>query len=160
MMQMMPSCVRISVSRRRSLGQRFCKRSVMLHPQVTAENTKVHGVFAHHLLHSLRQTVQAIQMQVGEEENRVIVKGWGQVWEMKSDPGGFELQGIALTPLVDAQQAKNRFHENMVIEGVFEVHKVAQGRRRDLAGSEFLEAHSRPQQAWVVLGRHRRGGLG
>src|SRR5512139_1133248 len=98
----------------------------MLHPEIAPQQTKVYGILAHQFLHPFRQAVQTIQMQIGKEEDGVAVKGYGQVGEMKADAGSLELESVMLSPIVHAQQTQHGFHENMVIEGIFEIHKVTQ----------------------------------
>jgi len=89
-------------------------------------------------------------MEVGEKEDGVIVKGCGQGGEVEGDTGGFEPKGVFLSPLVYPHQAEHGLHEDMIVEGIFEVHKITPEPRSDLTRAKLPEAHAGPQRSWII----------
>ena len=94
--------------------QSLLKRAVFLHSQVAADDAEVDGDFPDQGAQILRQSVEAVQVQVGYEENGILVECGRQILELKNDVVPADAQGIVLSLVVDAEKPENRAHDDMV----------------------------------------------
>lgn len=62
-------------------------------------------------------------------------------------------QRIPLSPLIHSQDLENRFHEEVVVDGIFKIDEKVQRGGGYLTGAEVLDAHTGPQGPRVGVER-------